>query len=178
MAVYFIRAVGSDRVKIGFTDGDPKNRLKQLQTSCADDLRLVHVIPDATKEDEKLLHVYFRKSHIRREWFHYRNQVAEYLGDFGVQIPPAVSRENETLSLKDSINLAHFRITCRESDGQLDIDRAWLFRAELRLAVMQGYEETLSMLSSLNNELNLNIPPDEFEAGFLAKQKGLLYASH
>ena len=152
--------------------------MKQLQTSCADELRLVHVIQDATLDEEKRLHNFFSKSHIRREWFYYRSQIAEYLGDFGIAIPSQENKTDETLSLKDSINLAHFRITCREHNGQLHGDRAWMFRAELRLAVMKGYEETLSMLSSLNKELDLSIPPTAFEAEFLANQRGLLYASH
>lgn len=177
MAVYFIRAVGSNRVKIGFTASDPNQRLKQLQTSCADELRVIHLIPDGRKDEERRLHLIFRRSHIRREWFWYRPEIAEYLGDFGVDIP-VKKPVTEVLCLKDRINLAFFRMTCYGSEGRLTSDRQGMFCAELRRAILAGYEETMTIMSCLSKDLDLHIPPTDFEIDFLKRQKGLMYASY
>ncbi|RMI44445.1 GIY-YIG nuclease family protein [Streptomyces triticirhizae] len=41
--IYLIGMDGSDRVKIGFTTGDPEKRLRQLQTGAPEPLRLLAV---------------------------------------------------------------------------------------------------------------------------------------
>lgn len=66
--VYFIEAVGAGLVKIGFTDGDPMDRLRQLQTGSAHQLRLMHA-SGGSQRREKLLHARF--AHLRQsgEWF-------------------------------------------------------------------------------------------------------------
>lgn len=66
--VYFIEAVGAGLVKIGFTDGDPMDRLRQLQTGSAHPLRLRHSTT-GTQARERSLHLHF--AHLREsgEWF-------------------------------------------------------------------------------------------------------------
>lgn len=60
------------KVKIGLTLGDPKRRLKQLQTGAADVLELLHVfeIPGGkTLKVEQDLHKQFNYRKHRGEWF-------------------------------------------------------------------------------------------------------------
>lgn len=69
MAVYFIKAIESNRIKIGFTLGDPQDRLKQLQTSTSDKLEVVATHKHGSRGLEKKLHRQFKHLHIKREWF-------------------------------------------------------------------------------------------------------------
>lgn len=69
--IYFIAAKGTNKVKIGYTSGDPTNRLKSLQTGSSEPLEIIAAIP-GTMADEKSLHAQF--DHLRipgggQEWF-------------------------------------------------------------------------------------------------------------
>lgn len=69
--IYFIEAVGSERVKIGFTTKDPTVRLHDLQTASPYPLSLlVHLGGNLKVEHE--LHRVFRRDRImpKAEWFH------------------------------------------------------------------------------------------------------------
>lgn len=66
--IYFIEAVGSGAVKIGYTDAEPAERLRQLQTGCPLELRLLASSP-GTENDEADLHQQFQHLRIRGEWF-------------------------------------------------------------------------------------------------------------
>lgn len=66
--VYFIEAVGAGLVKIGFTDGDPAERLRQLQTGSAHPLRLRATIR-GDMETEKATHRRFAHLRTGGEWF-------------------------------------------------------------------------------------------------------------
>jgi hypothetical protein len=78
MGVYFARA--GDFVKIGFTSGDPKARLKSLQTGTPLAIKLLHFDPKLTRTDEKRLHHSHRADHFKGEWFHYRGDLKEFIG--------------------------------------------------------------------------------------------------
>lgn len=78
--VYFIEAVGSGRVKIGFTQGDPKQRLSDLQVGSHDELRVVRVIEDANQDDERRIHGRFSKLRRNGEWFELQGELAEFIG--------------------------------------------------------------------------------------------------
>lgn len=67
--VYFIRC--DDKVKIGFTDGDPGVRLLQLQTGNPEGLALLAVIPNCTMSVEKIYHRALKQHLVRGEWFSY-----------------------------------------------------------------------------------------------------------
>lgn len=65
--VYFVEAVGTDQVKIGFT-ADPLRRLLTLATGSPHKLRLRRLMEGSTA-DEAALHRLFRNSRRRGEWF-------------------------------------------------------------------------------------------------------------
>lgn len=77
--VYFIEAVGAGLVKIGFTDGDPMDRLKQLQTGCPHALRLRGVL-EGDQSAERAMHQQF--AHLREggEWFKFTIELEVYVG--------------------------------------------------------------------------------------------------
>jgi hypothetical protein len=66
--VYFIEAVGTGTVKIGYTEGDPEDRLKQLQTGCPNQLRVAAWMA-GRQEDEAELHKLFARHRVNGEWF-------------------------------------------------------------------------------------------------------------
>lgn len=67
--VYFIEAVGLGCIKIGIAS-NPHSRLKELQTGCPSELRLISVIKtDAASEWERELHARFGAALHRGEWF-------------------------------------------------------------------------------------------------------------
>jgi hypothetical protein len=66
--IYFIEATGAGLLKIGFTDGDPEQRLKQLQTGCPHPLRLVATAAGSQKAEAEL-HRQFAHLRASGEWF-------------------------------------------------------------------------------------------------------------
>lgn len=76
--VYFIEAVGAGLVKIGFTDGDPTDRLKQLQTGCPHPLRLKGAVQGDARR-EKAYHAQF--AHLREggEWFRLTTELEVFI---------------------------------------------------------------------------------------------------
>lgn len=66
--VYFIQAGRHGLIKIGKTKGRVKDRLAQLQTGSAEELRLLITIPGYSKREQEL-HTRFRHARERGEWF-------------------------------------------------------------------------------------------------------------
>jgi nucleoside 2-deoxyribosyltransferase len=67
MAVYFIRNTNTGAIKIGFS-ASPQQRLRQLQTGCADPLVIEATLPgDMSRERE--LHNAFAAHRLNGEWF-------------------------------------------------------------------------------------------------------------
>jgi Meiotically up-regulated gene 113 len=54
--------------KIGFTGGDPRDRLRSIQTSCPLPVYLLGAIP-GTQQDERWLHKVFADKRSQGEWF-------------------------------------------------------------------------------------------------------------
>jgi hypothetical protein len=69
--VYFIEAVGANRIKIGYTAGEVEERRRQLQTASPFPLRALASFP-GTMHDETRLHERFSTSRAvpGSEWFH------------------------------------------------------------------------------------------------------------
>ncbi len=63
--IYFIQDTENRRIKIGVS-AEPAQRLKQLQTSHASELKLIAVM-DGTRSEEQALHQLFTRK--RGEWF-------------------------------------------------------------------------------------------------------------
>lgn len=66
--IYFAQAEGTDRVKIGFTSGDPAKRVSELQTGCPYKLRLLASV-DGSEQDEGNWHKQFAADREQGEWF-------------------------------------------------------------------------------------------------------------
>lgn len=66
MSTYFIQAGQNGPVKIGYTAGDPENRLRQLQGANHNDLRLIYWLDGNL---EKTLHDALAPLRLRGEWF-------------------------------------------------------------------------------------------------------------
>lgn len=78
--VYFIEAIGAERIKIGFTSGDPAVRLRDLQTACPFMLRVIaHV--RGSMDDEAALHERFASTRAvpGTEWFHITHELRAHI---------------------------------------------------------------------------------------------------
>lgn len=66
--IYFLKAERSKRIKIGFTTGDPADRLKSLQTGSPERLEVVASAP-GSMADEGALHDQYESANVCGEWF-------------------------------------------------------------------------------------------------------------
>jgi hypothetical protein len=82
--VYVIGTELADRVKIGFTSGDPRARLKALQTGCPDEL-VVIATEVGSQSLERNLHERFAEKRVRGEWFRVDKELREYIIDANVR---------------------------------------------------------------------------------------------
>lgn len=76
--VYFIEAVGVGLVKIGFTDGEPEVRLRQLQTGCPHKLRLRMAFA-AERSVEQWCHEKFGHLRTGGEWFQLTLEIEAFI---------------------------------------------------------------------------------------------------
>lgn len=67
--IYFVRAEGTQFVKIGFTSGPVEKRIASLQTGSPHRLVLEETISAGTREEEKHLHALFADVRTSGEWF-------------------------------------------------------------------------------------------------------------
>jgi hypothetical protein len=74
--IYFVRA--GDLVKIGWTAGNPWDRLRNLQTSNGARLELLATV-EGTRADERKLHAAFRALRTHGEWFALSGRLAMLL---------------------------------------------------------------------------------------------------
>ncbi|MFO0801428.1 MAG: GIY-YIG nuclease family protein [Gemmataceae bacterium] len=78
MAVYFIEAVGTNKVKIGFTDGPVESRLRQLQTGCPVPLA-VRAVVEGDQKAEGRFHRRFAHLKQEGEWFELGPDLARFM---------------------------------------------------------------------------------------------------
>lgn len=76
--IYYIACTATERLKIGYTRGEPEVRLKQLQTGSASDLRLM-AYHHGTLDDERQIHAKFAHQRHRGEWFQMSEDLFEHL---------------------------------------------------------------------------------------------------
>ena len=67
--IYFIEAVGGERIKIGWTGTDPKYRGEALGNGCPFPLKLLLTLK-GTIQTERAFHRLCREAHAHNEWFH------------------------------------------------------------------------------------------------------------
>lgn len=77
--VYFIEALGADRIKIGYSV-NPKARLKNLQTGSAFELSLVGTV-EQQEWPEGSLHQRFAAHRIQGEWFHFAADIRAFIAE-------------------------------------------------------------------------------------------------
>jgi len=78
MTIYFIQASISKHIKIGFTEGDPANRLKSLQVGNHERLELIAQI-HGDEEREHELHDRFKFLRVSGEWFELKDPLRSFL---------------------------------------------------------------------------------------------------
>jgi hypothetical protein len=71
MPVYLARAVGTDMVKIGWSEGTGYARVRSIQTAMWFDLEIFRVIQATSPSAEKWLHRHYAANHVKREWFRF-----------------------------------------------------------------------------------------------------------
>jgi len=74
MAVYFIQAGAAGPIKIGFS-AKPKYRVFSIQSAHYEEIRLLHIIPEATRATERRFHRAFKGENIRGEWFNPKDRL-------------------------------------------------------------------------------------------------------
>jgi hypothetical protein len=80
--IYFIEAVGLDRVKIGYTSGESvERRLLALKTASPVPLKVVGVI-EGTQKQERRLHRKYAAHRVCGEWFTVTGELKAYLATF------------------------------------------------------------------------------------------------
>lgn len=101
--VYFIEAVGTCKVKIGFTSGEVMDRLRQLQTGCPVPLALRAVI-DGDQRTEGNLHRRF--AHLKQdgEWFEIGGDLARYMDLAEWVLPRLDAIETQLAAMTDATN--------------------------------------------------------------------------
>lgn len=77
MPIYFVHALGTNYVKIGFASR-PMRRLHGLQTSSPHELKMLAVTV-GTIADERAMHKRFKAHHVRGEWFMMIDDLDEYI---------------------------------------------------------------------------------------------------
>lgn len=76
--IYFIQAGNNGPIKIGQTDNNIEERIKQLQIGCPYELRLLWLHKsDHYKEQE--IHKEFSSERIRGEWFHPSRKIFDFI---------------------------------------------------------------------------------------------------
>lgn len=106
MQVYFILAPKANVVKIG-RSVDPDERLKALQTSNAERLEIVLLLPHRAPFEEDQLHWRFRKHHQQGEWFDYSTELRLFVAR--KRLDPLPEPEDDT--------------ALRANTEELDVDR-------------------------------------------------------
>lgn len=99
--VYFVLAIGTNRVKIGYTR-DCDRRLNELKTSCPFGI-VVLGWKSGGPEIERVLHKRFKKYRRYREWFEVSDSILGYIGsecDFFVRYHPEADPEVNQIALR------------------------------------------------------------------------------
>jgi hypothetical protein len=106
--VYFIEAMGLDRIKIGFTTDAPMARRSQLQGACPVELDLLGFSPGGAERDarryETKLHETFGPFRVRGEWFEAVPIMRGFIADALVPWPFTPSGD-----FRDSAAELHYR---------------------------------------------------------------------
>lgn len=90
--IYFVHAVGTDFVKIGFTQQRLSSRVFSLQVACPHELVPIAAF-DGMQRYESIIHKRFAHLRVRREWF----RLTEELRKFIAAVPVSNSESHAPL---------------------------------------------------------------------------------
>jgi hypothetical protein len=76
--IYFILEETTNYLKIGKSDR-PEKRIELLQTSTPHHLMLVGIMPEIFGMREEDVHDKFQHLHVRGEWFHFKDELYEFV---------------------------------------------------------------------------------------------------
>lgn len=79
--IYFVEAVGLDRLKIGYTSGKIQARLAVIRTGSPVEIRPLLVLKDKAPQDEAALHRLFRPYRSHHEWYVAAPALVQYIAD-------------------------------------------------------------------------------------------------
>ena len=100
--VYFILNKELNHVKIGYSN-DIHRRVKQLQTSSSTELEL-HFFLNGDYRIEKLFHKYFKKYHVRNEWYNFENNIEQfiyYIQHIQISLEDCNKKNNKNFKIED-----------------------------------------------------------------------------
>ena len=78
--IYFIRAGDTDKVKIGYTQFEPEERLRRLQAGSSERLVLLATM-DGTLREERALHRQFKVDNVGGEWFILSRELETFISE-------------------------------------------------------------------------------------------------
>lgn len=100
--VYFILNRELNHIKIGYSK-DIHIRVKQLQTSCSNELELYSFV-DGDYKIEKLFHKHFKKYHIRNEWYSFDKNIEQfvyYIDSIRISLDDCNEKNNKNFKISD-----------------------------------------------------------------------------
>lgn len=103
--IYFVGAEEVGRVKIGFTHYDPDGRFLALATASPVKLSKIGLMR-GTITQEKGLHSRFAAHRFQLEWFHHRDEVAEFIAAEGRNWASVIREDEDARSEKHQIDHA------------------------------------------------------------------------
>jgi hypothetical protein len=79
--VYFLKPVGIERVKIGFTTREVKARMNLLSVGCPAPLECLLVLSCESSATERVIHEFLDRYRVegRTEWFHLKEPVVQFI---------------------------------------------------------------------------------------------------
>jgi len=131
--IYFIQAVESKRIKIGFTNGDSysarknaaKQRLNALQVGSPEELTLLFTI-EGSQSEEGALHKRFSTHRVRGEWFECRDELRAFVEAQAPTQPKLPQVRNDVLPItiadlfaNDSTHSLEMRLRARGEATEL-----------------------------------------------------------
>jgi hypothetical protein len=97
--IYFIQDTETRRIKIGVS-AEPNQRLRQLQTAHAAELKLIAVM-DGSRIEEQALHQLFTRK--RGEWFEPTHDLLAFIREKTVSISPIVNKRQRVSEWKPEL---------------------------------------------------------------------------
>lgn len=83
--IYFVEAVGLDKIKIGTTSNSPRHRLQMLQNACPVQLKLLALVKGGV-EIEDHIHAAFQNSRCHGEWFYATADLRNYISTLSASV--------------------------------------------------------------------------------------------